>query len=63
MNIKDLKVPFEHTTAEIELILAGLRKLPMELVQELHNRIINTANAAVQVQLPKEEHAEQTTEN
>lgn len=52
MNIKDLKVGFEHTTAELELILAGLRKLPMELVQELHDRIIHTANAAVKAQLP-----------
>ena len=52
MNIKDLKVTFEHTTAELELILAGLRKLPMEMVQELHDRIIHTANASVKAQLP-----------
>jgi hypothetical protein len=60
MNIKDLKVSFEHTTAELELILAGLRKLPMELVQELHDRIIHTANLAVKEALPKpEEQAEE----
>jgi hypothetical protein len=51
MDIKSLKVPFEHTTAELELILAGLRKLPMELVQELHDRIIHSANAEVQKQM------------
>ena len=63
MNINELKVDFAHTTKELELILAGLRKLPMELVQELHDRIITTANAAVAAQLSKVENAEQTTEN
>jgi hypothetical protein len=48
MNIKELKIGFEHTTAEIELIITGLRKLPMELVQELHDRMIATANNAIQ---------------
>jgi hypothetical protein len=51
MNIKDLKIGFEHTTAEIELIITGLRKLPMELVQELHDRMIATANNAIQEQI------------
>jgi hypothetical protein len=55
MNIKELKVPFEHTTAELELILAGLRKLPMELVQKLHDDIILKANAHVAMQMPKNE--------
>lgn len=58
MNIKDLKVGFEHTTGELELILAGLRKLPMELVQELHDRIIRTANEEVAKNLPKPEEAQ-----
>jgi hypothetical protein len=64
MDIKSLKVPFEHTTAEIELILAGLRKLPMELVQELHDRMIHTANAEVQAQMtpPATSEAEQPQE-
>ena len=61
MNINELKVDFAHTTKELELILAGLRKLPMEMVQELHDRIIYTANAAVKAQLPKEENAEQAS--
>lgn len=50
MDIKSIKVPFEHTTAELELILAGLRKLPMELVQKLHDEIIMKANAHVAAQ-------------
>ena len=51
MDIKSLKITFEHTTAELELILAGLRKLPMELVQKLHDEIIMKANAEVATQL------------
>ena len=51
MNIKDLKIGFEHTTAEIELIITGLRKLPMELVQELHDRMIAKANSEIQEQI------------
>jgi hypothetical protein len=61
MDIKDMKVTFEHTTAELELILAGLRKLPMEMVQKLHDEIILKANASVAEQLanaPKEETTE-----
>jgi len=51
MEIKDIKIVFEHTTAELELILAGLRKLPMELVQKLHDEIIMKANAEVAKQM------------
>ena len=51
MNIKDLKIGFEHTTGEIELIIDGLRKLPMELVQELHDRMIANANNVIQEQI------------
>jgi hypothetical protein len=51
MDIKSIKVAFEHTTAELELILAGLRKLPMELVQKLHDEIIHKANAEVAKQV------------
>jgi hypothetical protein len=52
MDLKDLKITFNHSTAELELILAGLRKLPMELVQELHDRIVHKANAAIKDHLP-----------
>jgi hypothetical protein len=51
MNIKDLKIGFEHTAGEVELIIAGLRKLPMELVQELHDRMIAKANNEIQEQM------------
>ena len=30
---------FAHTVQEFELIMAGLRKLPMELVVDLHNKL------------------------
>jgi hypothetical protein len=63
MDIKHLRIGFEFTTGEVELILAGLRKLPMELVQKLHDEIIFTANAEVAKQLPKEQNVEQNTEN
>ena len=51
MNIKDMKIAFEHTAGEVELIIAGLRKLPMELVQELHDRMIAKANNEIQEQI------------
>ena len=60
MNIKDIKVAFEHSTEELELILAGLRKLPMELVQKLHDSIIMKANAEVASQTAP---VEETIEN
>ena len=63
MDIKDLKIGFQFSTGEVELILAGLRKLPMELVQKLHDEIIFHANAEVAKQLPKEQNVEQATEN
>jgi len=55
MDIKSIKVDFSHTTAELELILAGLRKLPMELVQKLHDEIILKANASVAAQVAQPE--------
>ena len=55
MDIKSIKVDFSHTTAELELILAGLRKLPMELVQKLHDEIILKANAQVAAQVSQPE--------
>jgi hypothetical protein len=51
MNIKDMKIAFEHSAGEVELIIAGLRKLPMELVQELHDRMIANANNVIQEQI------------
>ena len=46
-----MKIAFEHTAGEVELIIAGLRKLPMELVQELHDRMIANANNVIQEQI------------
>ena len=46
-----MKIAFEHTAGEIELIIAGLRKLPMELVHELHDRMIAKANNEIQEQV------------
>ena len=46
-----MKIGFEHTAGEIELIIAGLRKLPMELVHELHDRMIAKANNEIQEQV------------
>ncbi|CAB4123412.1 hypothetical protein UFOVP42_58 [uncultured Caudovirales phage] len=60
MNIKDIKVTFEHTTGELELLLAGLRKLPMELVQKLHDEMIAKANASVAEQVAKAKQTEET---
>jgi len=61
MDIKSVKVAFEHTTAELELILAGLRKLPMELVQKLHDEMITKANAEVAKQIAPPEVPSETT--
>ena len=46
-----MKIGFEHTAGEVELIIAGLRKLPMELVHELHDRMIAKANNEIQEQM------------
>jgi hypothetical protein len=29
---------------DVQLILAGLKKLPMDMVEELHNRLLASAN-------------------
>jgi hypothetical protein len=45
MNLNDIKLTFDHSVQEMELILAGLKKLPMELVENLHNKLKADANA------------------
>jgi len=47
MSLDTLKLEFEHSVQEVELILAGLRKLPMEVVLELYNKIHGSAKAMV----------------
>jgi len=32
------------TIQEAQVILAGLKKLPMEVVEQLHNRLLESAN-------------------
>ena len=32
------------TIQETQVILAGLKKLPMEVVEQLHNRLLESAN-------------------
>ena len=39
MNLDSVKIEFAHTVQEMELILQGLRKLPIEIALELHNRL------------------------
>ena len=34
-----IKIDLSHTVEELDLILAGLRKLPFELVADLHHRL------------------------
>lgn len=49
MSILDtIKLEFSHSVQEMELILAGLRKLPMEIVEEFHNRLKADATAQFQ---------------
>jgi hypothetical protein len=56
MNIQDIKIDLSHSVQEIEIILAGLKKLPMEVAMELYAKIHGAANAKVAEQLtPKVE--------
>lgn len=41
------------TIQEAQVILAGLKKLPMEVVEALHNRMLATANEQFLAQQPK----------
>jgi len=47
MSLDTLKLEFSHSVQEMELILQGLRKLPMELVAELHARLMLSAKQQV----------------
>lgn len=56
MNIQDIKINLSHTVQEIEIILAGLKKLPMEVAMEVYSKIHGTTNAQVAEKLtPKVE--------
>jgi len=41
------------TIQEVQVILAGLKKLPMEVVEALHNRLLNMANEQFIAQQPQ----------
>jgi len=47
MNLDSVKIEFAHTVQEMELILQGLRKLPIEIALELHNRLHAGSKAQV----------------
>ena len=38
---------------DAQLVLAGLKKLPMEAVEQLHNRLLSTANEQFLAQQPQ----------
>ena len=58
MNLNDLKLEFSHSVQEMELILQGLRKLPMELVAELHGRLMLSAKTQVDEHIAKQQQSE-----
>jgi hypothetical protein len=43
----------DFTIQEAQVILAALKKLPMEVVEQLHNRLLNTANEQFLAQQPQ----------
>lgn len=43
----------EMTIQEAQIILAGLKKLPMEVVEQLHNRLLQVANEQFLAQQPQ----------
>ena len=47
MNLNDIKLEFTHNVQEMEIILAGLKKLPMEVAMELYAKLHGSANAQV----------------
>jgi hypothetical protein len=43
----------DMTIQEAQVVLAGLKKLPMEVVEQLHNRLLSTANEQFIAQQPE----------
>ena len=43
----------DMTIQEAQVVLAGLKKLPMEVVEALHNRLLATANEQFIAQQPQ----------
>jgi hypothetical protein len=47
-------INFENLTIqEAQLVLAGLKKLPMDMVEALHNRLLESANEQFLAQQPQ----------
>lgn len=61
MDLSTLKLEFAHSVQEMELILQGLRKLPMELVAELHGRLMLNAKAQVDEHIAAQQAPAETT--
>ena len=47
MSLETLQLKFSHSVKDMELILAGLKKLPMELVMELYAKLHASAKQQV----------------
>ena len=47
MDLSQVKLTFDHSIQEMELILAGLKKLPMETVMELYAKLHGSAKQQV----------------
>jgi hypothetical protein len=47
MDLSQVKLNFDHSVQEMELILAGLKKLPMETVMELYAKLHASAKQQV----------------
>jgi len=47
MNINEIKLECSHSVQEMEIILAGLKKLPLELSMELYAKLHGSASAQV----------------
>jgi len=43
----------DMTIQEAQLVIAGLKKLPMEVVESLHNKLLAMANEQFLVQQPQ----------
>jgi hypothetical protein len=54
MNLDGLKLSFDHSVQEMEIILQGLRKLPIEIALEIHNKLHLGAKAMVDSHLAQQ---------
>jgi hypothetical protein len=50
MNITEIKLEFIHTVQEMELILAGLKKLPLEVSMDLYTKLHTGASEQIAYQ-------------